>query len=311
MSSAPRAPGPSAVADETSSRWQGPRQIFVELLHDRFALCGASFLVLLVLVAVLASYLAPYDPSLQSLDARLIPPIGWSHGTWHHPLGTDGLGRDILSRLMFGARTSLIAGAVVVVIAGVIGTLAGLLAGYYGGILDAVVTRLGDAQIAFPGLLLALVVLAVTGPGLTIVIVVLIVNGWILYARIARGHILATRESLHVEAAAIIGAKTSRILRRHVFPTLAAPMAVLSALEFARVILAESSLSFLGLGVQPPGISWGLELADGFTYIFTAWWVVTLPGIVITLTVLAINIVASWLGEVLDVATREQMRMTR
>jgi peptide/nickel transport system permease protein len=132
-----------------------------------------------------------------------------------------------------------------------------------------------------------------------------------LYARIARGHILATRESLHVEAAAIIGAKTSRILRRHVFPTLAAPMAVLSALEFARVILAESSLSFLGLGVQPPGISWGLELADGFTYIFTAWWVVTLPGIVITLTVLAINIVASWLGEVLDVATREQMRMTR
>jgi peptide/nickel transport system permease protein len=282
------------------------RRLLAELWADKPAFIGAVVLVLLVAMAVFAPLIAPYDPAAQSLRARLVPPMWETGGSWAHLLGTDHLGRDVLSRLIHGARISLIVGVTVVALAGGFGIAVGLVAGYYGGRVDAILMRFVDTLIAFPGLLLALVILAVIGPSMTTVIVVLALNGWMVYARMTRGIVLSVRQLPYVEAAEMVGMRSGRVILRHVLPNLASPMLTLGILEFARIVLAEAALSFLGLGIQPPATSWGLDVAAGKDYLFIAWWLVTLPGLAIAITVLAINLVASWARTTSDPQEREK-----
>ena len=277
-----------------------------ELWHDKAGFFGAAFLVVLLICAVFAPWIAPHDPSAQSLSDRLVAPAWTDGGSWTHPLGTDNLGRDVLSRMIHGSRISLIVGASVVVIAGTVGVVLGLISGYKGGRIDRWLMGFVDTQVAFPGLLLALIILAVVGPSMGAVIVVLAINGWMVYARITRGVVLSVKETPYVEAAEIVGCRPRRVVFRHILPNLSSALTTLAVLEFARIVLAEAALSFLGLGIQPPATSWGLDVSNGRDYIFGSWWLVTFPGLAIALTVLAINLVASWLRVVADPLEREK-----
>ena len=278
------------------------RSAMSELWSDKAGLLGAAVILLIVLGAIFAPWLAPHDPNEQSLFNRLTPPFQ----TWDYPLGTNSLGQDELSQLLYGARTSLVVGFAVVLIAGTFGVVVGLLAGYRGGRWDSVIMRAVDVQVAFPGLLLALIILAVVSPSLTSLIVVLALNGWMVYARITRGIVLQTKETPYVEAAEIVGCKSRRVVFKHILPNLTSPLLTLGVLEFARIVLAEAALSFLGLGIQPPEVSWGLMVADGRDYLFNAWWVATLPGIAISILVLAVNLFASWLRVAADPQQRDR-----
>jgi peptide/nickel transport system permease protein len=277
-----------------------------ELWKDKAGFFGLIVMSSLILVALAAPLLAPYDPAAQSLSDRLVPPFWLEGGSLDHPLGTDNLGRDVLSRIIFGSRVSLIVGLGVVLIAGTVGTVLGLLAGYNGGRVDSVIMRWLDTQLAFPGLLLYLVILSVVRPSLLVLIVILPINAWMVYALLVRGVVLSAKETPYVEAAEIVGARPRRIIFRHILPNLAAPLLTLAVLEFASAILAEAALSFLGLGIQPPAMSWGLDVAIGREYVFNAWWLVTFPGLAIALTVLGANLFASWLRIVADPHEREK-----
>ena len=257
-------------------------------------------------MALAAPILAPYDPAAQDLRARLKPPAWAEKGTWKNVLGTDHLGRDVLSRVIYGSRVSLLVGTAVVLAAGTFGVVMGLLAGYRGGRTDSFVMRWIDTQVAFPGLLLALIILAVIGPSVITVIIVLSLNGWMVYGRMTRSAVLSVRQTAYVEAAEIVGCSGTRVIFRHILPNLTSPLLTLAILEFARIVLAEAALSFLGLGIQPPATSWGLDVATGKDYIFRAWWLVTMPGIAISITVLAINLVASWMRLISDPQEREK-----
>lgn len=277
-----------------------------ELWTDKPAFFGLLILVLLVLMAIFAPLIAPYDPADQSLRDRLLPPVWQDGGSWAHVLGTDHLGRDMLSRIIYGARISLTVGVAVVALAGCFGVAVGLVAGYFGGRIDAILMRFVDTLIAFPGLLLALVILAVIGPSITTVIVVLALNGWMVFARMTRGIVLSVRQLPYVDAAEMVGGRFGRVIGLHILPNLISPLLTLGILEFARIVLAEAALSFLGLGIQPPATSWGLDVASGKDYLFIAWWLVTLPGLAIAITVLAINLVASWARVTSDPQEREK-----
>ena len=191
-------------------------------------------------------------------------------------------------------------------LAGSFGVVMGLLAGYFGGRTDHFIMRWIDTQVAFPGLLLALIILAVIGASMTTVIVVLALNGWMVYGRMTRSAVLSVRKTAYVEAAEILGCSAPRVIFRHILPNLTSPLLTLAILEFARIVLAEAALSFLGLGIQPPATSWGLDVAAGKDYIFRAWWLVTMPGIAISVTVLAINLVASWMRLISDPQERDR-----
>lgn len=280
--------------------------LWTDLRGDIPSLIGFLFLAVLLFVALFAPFIAPHDPEAQNIIARLKPPAWIEGGSWTHVLGTDHLGRDVLSRLIHGSRISLIVGAATVLLAGSFGVLMGLTAGYLGGRTDNWITAIIDTQVAFPGLLLALMILAVIGPSTITVIVVLALNGWMVYARVTRGVVLSLRHTAFVEAAGLLGCSTWRVLIRHLLPNLSAPLLTLGTLEFARIVLAEAALSFLGLGVQPPATSWGLDVAQGKDYMFRAWWLVTFPGLAIAMTVLAINLIASWLRVTSDPVEREK-----
>jgi peptide/nickel transport system permease protein len=277
-----------------------------ELWSDKAGLFGVGVLALLVLTAVFAPLLAPHDPAAHSLQNRLRPPFWYPEGSLENPLGADGLGRDILSRMIYGSRVSLVVGASVVLLAGTFGTLMGLIAGYRGGRTDSIIMRVVDTQVAFPGLLLVLIILAAIGPSMTTIIVVLALNGWMVYARITRGVVLSVKEMPYVEAAEIVGCPSKRVVLRHILPNLTSPLLTLAVLEFARIILAEAALSFLGVGIQPPQVSWGLMVAQGRDYLFNGWWIITWPGLAIALTVLGINLFASWLRVAADPQEREK-----
>ena len=292
---------PSGVAPANAGRG-----LWADLRGDAPGMVGVAFLVLLLAVALFAPLIAPFDPAAQNIIARLRPPAWLPGGTWTHVLGTDHLGRDVLSRLLFGTRISLLVGAATVALAGSFGVLMGLIAGYAGGRTDNWITAFIDTQVAFPGLLLALMILAVVGPSTATVIVVLALNGWMVYARVTRGVVLGLRQTAFVEAAELMGCSTARVLLRHLLPNLSAPLLTLATLEFARIVLAEAALSFLGLGVQPPATSWGLDVAQGKDYMFRAWWLVTFPGLAIAMTVLAINLIASWLRVTVDPVERDK-----
>ncbi len=268
--------------------------------RDRTALLGLGVIVAAVLVAALAPVLAPADPLKTDLLERLSPPAWARGGALAHPLGTDTLGRDVLSRLVYGARISLLVGVATVVIAGVVGVMLGLLGGYYGGWLDDVLMRIGDVQLAFPVLLLGVALLAVLGAGLGNLILVLALSGWITYARIVRGETLSLRQRDFVEAARALGARDGHVMWRHVLPNVWAPLVVVATFSVARMIIAEASLSFLGLGIPAPVPSWGAMLDEGRNYITTGWWLALFPGLAIMLVVLGINLVGDWLRDMLD-----------
>jgi peptide/nickel transport system permease protein len=276
------------------------------LLQDKLAVLACIFLVLLAISAIFAPWVAPFDPNDQSLFMRNMPPMTMPEegGSIPHIMGTDALGRDELSRLIFGGRVSLAVGLVSVVVSGTFGTILGLLAGFYRGHVDDAIMRLVDIQMGFPSLLLALFVLYVIGGGVLNVIFVLAVTRWMVYARVTRGLVLSYRENIFVEAARATGCTDQRIILRHLLPNLLSPIVVLATLEVAYMILTEAALSFLGLGIQPPQSSWGLMLSQGRQYITTAWWLVTFPGLAILLTALSLNLLATWARTVTDPAQR-------
>ncbi len=268
--------------------------------HDRAAIAGLVVLAAAAGVAILAPALSPMDPLANDLLDRLSPPMWSAGGAPAHPLGTDTLGRDVLSRLLHGARVSLIVGLTTVLISGAVGVLVGLAGGYYGGWLDDLVMRVGDIQLAFPVLLLGVALLAVLGPGLGNLILVLAISGWISYARIVRGETLSLKHRDFVEAARALGARDLGVIWRHVLPNVWAPIVVVATFSVARMIIAEASLSFLGLGIPAPAPSWGAMLDEGRNYITTGWWLALFPGVSILLVVLGINLVGDWLRDMLD-----------
>jgi peptide/nickel transport system permease protein len=264
------------------------------------AIVAATVLCLVGLAALAAPWLAPHDPREQVLERRLFPPAWTAGGQWVFPLGCDHLGRDILSRLIYGSRVSLVVGITAVLISGLLGVSLGLVAGYYGGRLDAAIMRLVDVQLAFPFILLAITVVAVLGAGLRNVIIVLGVAGWMYYARVVRGQVLAVKEKEFVAAARALGAPSRVIIPRHVLPNVLTPVIIVATFAVATNVITEASLSFLGLGVEPTIPSWGSMLADGRAYIGRAWWLTTFPGLAILVTVLSINLLGDWLRDHLD-----------
>ena len=276
--------------------------VFVRrLAARRTALFGVLVMVIVVLTALAATLVSPFDPLAQDLGDQRLKPPGWRDAGGHiHPLGTDHLGRDVLARVMFGARPALLVGFAAVAISGLLGLAAGLVSGYFGGRVDDVIMRLADVQLAFPFILLAIAVIGVLGPSLTTIIIVIGVSSWVVYARIVRGAVLSLREREFVHAARALGSGDGRVLLRHVLPNVLTPWLVVATLDMARVIVIESALSFLGLGVQPPDPTWGGMLADGRVYITTAWWLATFPGLAILITVLGINLFGDGLRDTLD-----------
>jgi len=270
------------------------------LVRRRTALFGAVVVAVVLAVALAAPLVSPFDPLGQDLENRLKPP-GWQDGAGYiHPLGTDHLGRDILARVIFGARPALLVGVAAVLISGVLGMIAGLLSGYFGGPVDDVLMRLADIQLAFPFILLAIAVIGVLGPSLLTIIAVIGVSSWVIYARVVRGAVLSIREREFIQAAQALGVRDWRVLVRHILPNAFTPWLVVATLDMARVIVIESALSFLGLGVQPPTPTWGGMLADGRVYLSTAWWLATFPGLAILVAVLGINLFGDGLRDTLD-----------
>ena len=281
-------------------RRQDLRRVLGELLRNKAALLGLLILIVISTAAVAAPLLAPVDPTIQEVTQRLKPP-GWGTPDGRiNLLGTDHLGRDILSRLIYGARISLVIGLSAVALAGTLGTLLGLVAGYRGGRVDDLIMRATDTMLAMPFILLALAVIAVLGPSLRNIIFVLGITSWVSYARIVRAEVLTLRTREFIVATLALGSGGRRIVFRHLLPNVLTPVIVIATLEVARMIILESALSFLGLGVQPPTPTWGGMLADGRAYLSTAWWQATFPGLSIMLTVLGINLLGDWLRDVLD-----------
>ncbi len=264
------------------------------------AVFGITVLLLMGGAALAAPQIAPWDPGRQMLVKRLRPPVWEARGLAEHPLGTDHLGRDILSRIVYGGRISLGVGLSAVTLSGLIGVSLGLLAGFYGGRTDAFIMRVVDVFLAIPYILLAMGVVFALGPSLFNVILVMAVTRWVQFARIVRADVLSIREREFVSGARARGNRSLRLLLRHVLPNALTPIIVVATLELAFMIIYESALSFLGLGVQPPTPTWGWMLADGRNYIATAWWLATLPGLAIMLTVLAVNLLGDWLRDTLD-----------
>jgi peptide/nickel transport system permease protein len=263
-----------------------------------------AILVLLVVLfaAVAGPAIAPKDPNRQNIIARLQPPMTVDRtGTVQNFLGTDGLGRDVLSRLIYGARVSLLVGLTAVVIGGTLGTALGMIAGYVGGRVDAIIMRLADIQLAFPFILLAIMFLVVLGPGVLNLILILGIGQWVTYARIARAQTLSQREKEYVEAAKALGARSGSVLFKTILPNILAPLIVIASFNVASVILSEAALSFLGLGVPPTIPTWGGMLAESRDQLLAGrWWLAVYPGVAIALTVLSFNILGDWLRDFLD-----------
>ena len=273
-----------------------PRSAVLRLVRRmRLATLGLLVLTLAVLAAVLAPWLAPHDPAAVSLADRLQPPLMAGH-----VFGTDALGQDVLSRVIFGARVSLLVGFSAVAVSGLIGVTLGLLAGFLGGWVDAVVMRIGEVQLAFPTIILYVAVMAVVGPGLEKLIAVIGVVGWVQYARVERALALSLRELEYVQAARALGASGRWIMLRHILPNTLGPLTVVASFGLASTMVIEASLSFLGLGVPPSVPSWGSMLADGREYLRAGWWVATFPGLALTACVLAVNLLGDWLRDELD-----------
>ncbi|WP_436580532.1 ABC transporter permease [Heyndrickxia oleronia] len=274
------------------------------LLQSKTGTMGFIIVFAVVFIAIFANILAPHNPAANNLGDMLKPPAWLDGGSTTYLLGTDNLGRDILSRIIYGTRVSLLVGIFSVILAGIIGILVGILAGYYGGVIDNILMRIVDSFLAIPSILFILVVLAVFEPSIMVLIVVIGFTNWVTYARVVRGEVLSIKEREFVKASKSIGTKNATIMLKHIFPNIISSFIVISTLSVATTIILEASLSFLGLGIQPPTVSWGGMLTDGRNYLATNWWLATFPGIAITITVLGIIFLGDWLRDVLDPRTQ-------
>lgn len=276
------------------------RKLLRRFLGQKAFVIGFGLLLLFILVALAAPLLAPHDPYLQNLTARNVPPFWYAKGNWVHPLGTDPLGRDYLSRLLYGARISLLIGISVVLISGAIGTAMGLLAGYFGGRIDMAMTFLVTTRLSMPVILVALAVVAIIGSSLWIVILVLGLLKWDRFAVVMRSATQQVRSLDYVAAAQAAGASTARIVFGEVLPNIAPHLIVVATLEAGSAILLEAALSFLGLGVQPPLPSWGLMISEAKAYMFFSFWLIALPGTALALLIFAINLAGDGLRDVIS-----------
>jgi peptide/nickel transport system permease protein len=305
QSTAPSQPVPYranslARAGTRSTRKRMPRALS-SLFANKLATFGAVVLIFVTFAAIFAPVIAPHDPRQQVLADNRTPPIMASGGSSTYIMGTDTLGRDIFSRVLYGARISLLVGLAAVALAGAIGITLGLFAGYYGRFLDDVLMRIADIQLAVPFILLAIAILAVLGQGLDKVIITLGIANWVTYGRVVRGQVLSWREKEFVEAARSIGARDISIMVKHILPNTFASIIVIGSFAVAATILAESALSFLGLGVPPEVPTWGGMVAGGRDRVITGeWWIYTFPGVAIMLTVLGVNVIGDWLRDYLD-----------
>ena len=288
-------PGPDAARQATWRR----------LLRLRWGVGAAGVLLLIVATAVFAPLIAPYDPLAVDIRHRLSPPAWMEHGAAEHLLGTDQVGRDLLARMIYGGRVSLVVSVAAVVISATIGVLLGLGAGYFGGNTDWTIMTVINVMLTFPFVLLALAVIAVLGPSLLNMIIVLGVAGWPIYARVVRAETLALREREFVVAGRALGMSHLRLMFRQILPNLVSTIVVIATLQVAQVIILESFLSFLGLGVQPPTPAWGNMLGEGRLYMLNSWWIATFPGLAIFLTTLVINLMGNALRDWLDPHLKE------
>lgn len=293
---------------DDSRRRSRPLLMWSVLRRSPQALLGLFVVIVVILAAILAPVIAPRSPTDQELVSRLSGPTMGNPFTGDaYLLGTDHLGRDILSRVIYGARVSLFVAVLGVSISATIGVLFGLVAGYFTGFISTVIMRLTDIVLSIPFLVLAIAVVAVLGPSLLNLILVLGFTRWVRYTRVTFAQTLALRESEFVEASRALGQSGERLLFQHIFPNTVAPIIVIATLEMGLMIIFEAALSFLGLGVQPPTPSWGSMLADGRNYVVTAWWLGVFPGLAITITVLAVNLLGDWARDMLDPRMRTSL----
>jgi ABC-type dipeptide/oligopeptide/nickel transport system permease subunit len=290
----------SAPPDAVTAEPQRGQVLARRLWRLKWGLASAAVLLAIVASAILAPALAPHDPLQVNIRNRLAPPAWMAKGDWAHPLGTDQVGRDLLSRIVYGGRVSLIVGIAAVLVASAIGVLLGLGAGYFGPRVDWTIMTLVNVMLTFPFVLLALAVIAVLGPSLQNMIVVLGVAGWPIYCRVVRAETRALREREFVLAGQALGMSHVRVVFRQILPNLISPIVVIATLQVAQVIILESFLSFLGLGIQPPTPAWGNMLGEGRVYMLNSWWIATFPGLAIFVTTLVINLMGNALRDWLD-----------
>jgi ABC-type dipeptide/oligopeptide/nickel transport system permease subunit len=298
------APDVASIYHYSIARLGPPLRLMADTIQEvarrRSALWGGIMLCLIFSTSLFFPLFYKVDPLAQDLLARFVPPVWVDGGSMAHPLGTDNLGRDVLSRILHGSRISLFVGFSAVALGEFVGIILGLVSGYYGRKLDSLIMRTADIFMAYPFMLLTISVIAVLGSSMFNLILVLGISDWVIYARTIRGSVLSLKEKEFVEAARAAGTRNLSIITRHIFPNVISPLLVLGTLRVANIIIWESGLSFLGMGVPPPAPSWGRMLADGRLYISDAWWLVTLPGLAIMFTILSINLLGDGLRDALD-----------
>ena len=295
---------PASAPSDAVSAWSLARPRVGGRRVPALTTAGVGFILLVGVIAAAAPWLAPADPARQSLRGRLAPPTWAGADGRAHLLGTDHLGRDVLSRVIYGSRVSLTVGFSAVLIGGLVGSTLGIAAGYGGGRIDGVIMTVADAQLAFPFILLAIGIIAVLGPSFPTLVVVIGLSGWVSYARILRSQVLILRGREFVEAIYGLGGSVVRIVLRHVLPNVLSSIVVVATLELARSIVLEATLSFLGLGIQPPTPSWGGMIQEGRDYLDSAWWIATCPGIVLMLTSIVVSRTGDGLRDLLDPTLR-------
>ena len=291
----------SSTRNQPLIGYQTRKPAILRLLNkSQGALIGIMLVSLWLGLALFGPWVVNADPNRQDLSSTLLPPAWDPDGNGTHPLGTDHLGRDMLTRIVYGARTSLVTSVAAVMLGGLIGTLSGLIAAEWGGWVDEVIMRIVDIQLAIPFILLGITVMAMLGASIPNLVLVLVLFSWVIYARVVRSEVLNLREREFVLSAYCLGVPRWQIVLRHLLPNVMGLILAVGTLELANVIILESALSFLGVGVRPPQVSWGAMLADGRNYLTVAWWLTTLPGLTITITILGVNLVGDWVTEVLD-----------
>jgi peptide/nickel transport system permease protein len=294
----------AATAPEATPNRPEWAMFVIRLARRRTALFGLFVVAIVIVTSAASPWLTQFDPVEQDIGERLKPPGARDAAGRFHLLGTDHLGRDLLARVIYGARPALLVGFAAVVISGMLGMAAGLLGGYFGGWIDDILMRLADIQLAFPFILLAIGIIAVLGPSFPTLIVVIGLSGWVNYARILRSQVLVLRSREFVDAIRALGGSIPRMVARHILPNVLSSLVVIATLELARAIVLEATLSFLGLGIQPPTPSWGGMVHEGREYLDTAWWISTAPGIVLMVTSIVVSRTGDWLRDLLDPTLR-------
>jgi len=291
------APASQSVHRKRPGTWQHSLTL---LGKSKTGMTGLAIVACITVIALFAPWVAPHDPSKVDLALMLTPPAWLEHGSMAHLLGTDNLGRDVLSRIIYGSRVSLLVGICAVLLSGCFGTILGIVAGFYGGWLGTGIMRLTDALLALPAMLIMLVIIGVFGPSLVTLVLVMACTKWVPYCRLMRGEVLSLKERDFIRAAHSIGTRNHTIMLRHLLPNVFSTLIVIATLSVGTAIISESSLSFLGLGIQPPEISWGYMLSEGQAYLSTSWWIATFPGVALTVTVIGIIFLGDWLRDVAD-----------